>query len=429
MNDETRNLLKGLRAMAALEVVQIEEAGVRFGHASLPLVAQVPARADTAVALALDTVVVTDDDLMPEALPVTWARLWRCAAAAAGDAAADLGAELQASAALSLSEEIARLYAFAITCDVLLGYARTALLRPDATSVGDNPGSLVDCLHMRPSIAGATMDAPADALRHAGDLTALFRALGSRGASVRPSAPPVHAATPDDLRRLCLAAVQDAIASGAPAESDERLALSAITAGFRALARELEAFLDSQWRRFDHLPAAAFQSPLAPAAPDVYEIRSVSPLPPAPVPAATCAQCGAPLKPDHRFCQVCGTAAAIALPAPAACPGCGASLKPGAKFCGACGATIASSAPTQSRALPGVRCSACGGAMKPGERFCGACGAPAQPSAIERTGALQAFKAVETTVETATCYRCGSVFKTGEKFCGACGAPAPHNAG
>lgn len=376
MNDETRNLLKGLRAMAALEVAQIEEEGMRFGHASLPLVAQVPAHADAAVALALDTVVVTDDDLTPEALPVTWARLWRCAAAAAGDAAADLGAELQANAASSLSAEIARLHAFAVTCDTLLGYARTALLRSDAAFADEAAGSLADRLHARPSAATAAMEAPADA-PHAGDLATLFRALGSRGASVRPSAPPVHTATPDDLRRLCLAAVQDAIASGAPAESDERLALSAITAGFRALARELEAFLDSQWRRFDHLPAAAFQSPLAPAAPDVYEIRSVSPPPSAPVPAATCAQCGAPLKPDHRFCQVCGTAAAIALPAPAACPGCGASLKPGAKFCGACGVTIASSAPAQPRALPGGRCSACGGAMKPGERFCGACGAPA----------------------------------------------------
>lgn len=427
MNDETRNLLKGLRAMAVLEVAQIEEAGVRFGHASLPLVAQVPARADAAVALALDTVVVTDDDLTPEALPVTWARLWRCAAAAAGDAAADLGAGLQASAAASLSAEIARLYAFAVTCDTLLGYVRTALLRADAAFADDAAGSLADRLHARPS--ADTMAAPADAPR-ADDLTALFRALGSRGAGVRPSAPSVHAATPDELRRLCLAAVKDALAVSVPAESDEHLALSAITNGFRALARELEAFLDSQWRRFDNLPAAAFQSPLAPAAPDVYEIRSASPPPPSPVSAATCAQCGAPLKPGHRFCQVCGTAAAIALPASVACPKCGASLKAGAKFCGACGATIASSAPAQPGALPGARCSACGGAMKPGERFCGACGAPTQPSAIERTGAPQAFKPVETTVETAaTCYRCGSVFKTGEKVCGVCGAPPPRNAG
>jgi predicted amidophosphoribosyltransferase len=427
MNDETRNLLKGLRAMAALEVAQIEEAGAQFGHASLPLVAQVPPRADAAVMQALDTVVVTDDDLTPEALPVTWARLWRCAVAVAGDAAADLGAELQVRADTSVSAEIARLYAFAVTCDTLLGYARTTLLRSDAAPLGDNAGSLADRLHARPS--AATVDAPTGVLC-AGDLTALFRALGTRGANVRPAAPSVQVATPDDLRRICLAAVQEAIADGALAESAERLALSAITDGFRALARELEAFLDSQWQRFDNLPAAAFQSPLAPAAPDVYEIRGTSPLPPAPVSAATCAQCGAPLKPNHRFCQVCGTAAAIVLPAPVACPGCGASLKPGAKFCGACGTTLASSAYVQSDALPGVQCSACGGGIKPGERFCGACGAPVQPSTLAPTGAPHAIKPLEATVETtATCYRCGATLKTGEKFCGACGAPALRNAG
>jgi len=361
MNDEIRNLLKGLRAMAALEVAQIEEAGMRFEQVSLPLLPQVPVRADTAVAQALDTVVVTDDDLMPEALPVTWARLWRCAAAAAGDAAAALGAELQASAASSLSAEIARLRAFAVACDTLLGYVRTVLLRPDAALSDDTAGSLADRLHARRSASFATMDTPANAPR-VGDLTALFRALGTRGASVRPSAPTIRAATPDDLRRICLAAVQESIVSGAPDENDKRLALSAVTEGFRALAREMEAFLDSQWQHFDNLPAAAFQSPPALAAPDVYEIRSASttlpssdlpagavaggaphrgaaPTPPSPVvPAAICGQCGAPLKPDHRFCQVCGTAAAMATPAPVVCLGCGTALKPGAKFCSACGA-------------------------------------------------------------------------------------------
>ena len=361
MNDEIRNLLKGLRAMAALEVAQIEEAGMRFERASLALLPQVPARADATVARALDTVVVTDDDLTPEALPVTWARLWRCAAAAAGDAAAALGAELQASAASSLSAEIARLRAFAVACDTLLGYVRTVLLRPDAALSDDTAGSLADRLHARRSASVATMGTPTDALR-VGDLTALFRALGTRGASVRPSAPTIRAATPDDLRRICLAAVQESIVSGAPDESDKRLVLSAITEGFRALARELEAFLDSQWQHFDNLPAAAFQSPPALTDPDVYDIRGASttlpssdlpagavaggashrgaaPTPPSPVvPAAICGQCGAPLKPDHRFCQVCGTAAAMATPAPVVCLGCGTALKPGAKFCSACGA-------------------------------------------------------------------------------------------
>ncbi len=68
-------------------------------------------------------------------------------------------------------------------------------------------------------------------------------------------------------------------------------------------------------------------------------------------PLHTCANCGASLNPDAKFCKSCGSAVAPA-PAPAAepkavvatCANCGAPLKPDAKFCNNCGSVTAAEA-------------------------------------------------------------------------------------
>lgn len=61
-------------------------------------------------------------------------------------------------------------------------------------------------------------------------------------------------------------------------------------------------------------------------------------------PAASCPNCGNPVRPGAKFCQVCGGATAAAgkadtvTNAPAVlCPSCGNALVPGKKFCGSCG--------------------------------------------------------------------------------------------
>ena len=50
---------------------------------------------------------------------------------------------------------------------------------------------------------------------------------------------------------------------------------------------------------------------------------------------AFCKNCGAPLRPDSRFCENCG-----AKNAPEFCMNCGAKLKAGAAFCGECGSRV-----------------------------------------------------------------------------------------
>ena len=63
-----------------------------------------------------------------------------------------------------------------------------------------------------------------------------------------------------------------------------------------------------------------------------------------------CAKCGAPLAPDAKFCDQCGTkveeepapeeAPAEEPAAPAVCADCGAELKEDAKFCNQCGTPV-----------------------------------------------------------------------------------------
>ena len=64
---------------------------------------------------------------------------------------------------------------------------------------------------------------------------------------------------------------------------------------------------------------------------------------PEPAPAArTCAQCGATLEGEARFCPGCG-AKVEQPPAPPAqrfCAGCGAQIGPDAKFCNSCGTKV-----------------------------------------------------------------------------------------
>jgi len=66
---------------------------------------------------------------------------------------------------------------------------------------------------------------------------------------------------------------------------------------------------------------------------DFARMTSVAP---AAVTAASCADCGHPLREGSKFCDNCGTAVAL----PAVCAGCGAALRSGAKFCANCGQAV-----------------------------------------------------------------------------------------
>jgi hypothetical protein len=127
---------------------------------------------------------------------------------------------------------------------------------------------------------------------------------------------------------------------------------------------------------------AAPKAPPAAAAPRVTP-RAAQPVPPpaatpprpaaAPAaPPATCAQCGATLRPNAKHCSKCGALVVTekAVPATASCPNCGASLKLGAKFCNKCG-TVITGQQTQSSL---TMCPKCGRQLKPGVKFCANCG-------------------------------------------------------
>ena len=57
-----------------------------------------------------------------------------------------------------------------------------------------------------------------------------------------------------------------------------------------------------------------------------------------PMKKRTCRRCGAPVEPQDRFCQHCGTAVASA--EGHICRACGAGLGPAARFCARCGARV-----------------------------------------------------------------------------------------
>lgn len=63
-------------------------------------------------------------------------------------------------------------------------------------------------------------------------------------------------------------------------------------------------------------------------------------------PYRCCANCGAPLRPDVRFCEACGRPVAAEASGPPArfCGRCGAALKAGQRFCEACGAPLSAPA-------------------------------------------------------------------------------------
>ncbi|HUW14089.1 MAG TPA: zinc ribbon domain-containing protein [Anaerolineae bacterium] len=66
---------------------------------------------------------------------------------------------------------------------------------------------------------------------------------------------------------------------------------------------------------------------------DFARMTSVAP---AAVAAASCADCGHPLREGAKFCDKCGAAVAL----PAVCAECGAALRSGAKFCANCGKAV-----------------------------------------------------------------------------------------
>lgn len=457
MNDDSRNLLLGLREMALWEIEQVEDSGVQATVPARALVAELPARLNAALARSLDTLTLTDDNLAPQMASATAARVGRRLAGAAREAAFDLGAELQLGAAHALSVEAQRLEAFALTCDTLLKYLRQSLIRPGALATEAANDSLAERLRrLRESYPG--IEAVNRAPLRAGDLAAALAALEIVPALALPPAPTTGGATPRDLKQAYLAAAHNALNHVLPdaLARGERAIVNAIAAEFRALVLELDAFLDAQWALVAALPASAFQAPPPVAAPGIYE-PPVAPV----APASSCAQCGAPLPAGHRFCQVCG---AVVIPAAAAapanppvvnapdaaafqphidavfsarpgdarqnqaaaspdaavavaiCPQCGEPLKPGHRFCGSCGATAA----------PAVAvCRKCGAALKPGERFCGSCGAAVAPA--ETPAAPQRPSAEPTMLHTPAllCPRCSAALKPDARVCPACGLMSP----
>ena len=87
-------------------------------------------------------------------------------------------------------------------------------------------------------------------------------------------------------------------------------------------------------------PAAEPAPPPRLPEPRLAQERPLDPTP-KPTRALTCASCGAPLQPKHRFCPRCG--AAVQEPQPLTCPNsdCRRPLRQGAKFCAACGTKAA----------------------------------------------------------------------------------------
>jgi predicted nucleic acid-binding Zn ribbon protein len=124
-------------------------------------------------------------------------------------------------------------------------------------------------------------------------------------------------------------------------------------------------------------PVAVPRAPVAAPRP-IATPHPMVPAPPPVMPAPasqtqTCAQCGAVLRPNAKFCSKCGatiTAPKPTAPVSASCPNCGQPLKPGAKFCSKCGAVI-SGQPAPPRP---PTCPRCGRPLKPGARFCAGCG-------------------------------------------------------
>ena len=55
-------------------------------------------------------------------------------------------------------------------------------------------------------------------------------------------------------------------------------------------------------------------------------------------PYSKCANCGAALEPNSKFCNACGSK--IESAPPPKCPACGAELAAGSKFCNSCGAKV-----------------------------------------------------------------------------------------
>lgn len=74
-----------------------------------------------------------------------------------------------------------------------------------------------------------------------------------------------------------------------------------------------------------------------------------------------CAECGAEMKKNAKFCPICGKAATTV--DGKTCPNCGAKVSANAKFCPECGKAIAD-----------IKCPKCGKTVSAGVKFCPECG-------------------------------------------------------
>jgi predicted amidophosphoribosyltransferase len=456
MNQDTLNIMAGMRAMALHEIAQIEAACTQSTATAHAALSTLPSQMRVATSRALDTLPLADGDLAPASLPATQARLGRCLAGATSAAVRGLGVEIQTTSATALAAQADQLNDFAITCDTLLDYVRRTLLRPGAA-----PPSAAAPLTERMRALQATYAAAAHDIQPApfwaGDLGA---ALAAREIGPTLAALPLPGdagGDPQKLKPAYRAAAHAAIDRLASAEvvSSERAATNLIAVEFRELALQVDGFLDAQWHMLSELPASAFQAAPPIAAPMTYE-----PTPPAST-ATLCVHCGTELRSGHRFCHVCGapTQPAAASPPPPAermttCSNCGALIKPGQRFCGSCGTTFAPAAAPPPPASPPVEpppispelldmvdlitgarpdCAQCGNPLKPGEKFCGRCGAPARPSTPDPAAAQPDPGPRERPVKqpapaakaTYSCPRCGVRLDPDVRICPSCGLVGP----
>ena len=154
-----------------------------------------------------------------------------------------------------------------------------------------------------------------------------------------------------------------------------------------------------------------------------------------------CRTCSSPIKPDEKYCGICGSPRGehdmtvlhnqeILTSAPAGvCPSCGSPHFETGKFCGICGASLDSIAkPNSQPPLPKIDtspprqppqpdtikvCRSCGSSLSGTELFCGICGTP-----IKSTSS--GLPASQQPADN-TCSNCGKPIRTTTKFCGACG--------
>lgn len=418
MNNDTLYLLVGLREMTSYEQAHIEAACTEARDVASTSIAKLSSQIDTAVLQALDQLPLSDDDLASDQLPQTLERIRRCLSGTARRAAATQGIALERDVSRLLASATYRLGSFALACDTLLAYACGTLLQPGTPALEAPDETLTVTLEgLARTYEAISASSSERAPFRTGDLAALLSAIepGSTLALLPVSLNSVTSVA--ELRGQCHAATRTCIETLAPdaCAYGTYLIHNLIVAEFRALALELDRFVDRWWCSFEHIPALSFKAAPPMVSPtmlyqpvsstviaqedpndhdpfkDIFDalVRGSSqtsqPRPSSETGAAehsalpgldlkACPHCGAMHKPEHRFCGSCGAvvlpeAAKPADPPISFCIQCGTMLQPGHRFCGTCGTAVA-----DEPAIPPLCCPRCASTLQPDTVICPSCG-------------------------------------------------------